>query len=121
MRKLTILVILSMLSSLAAAVYPVDSEIGLIVEAAPESTEGRILKAFCEPFSPEWIEEYAEEGRGREFSLFYSETLSSLLPLSSPLVSAEEDGVIRLKDTSKGVLVTVFIDDAQRITALSVR
>lgn len=121
MRKLVLLMIISLLSLLPAAVYPVDSSIGVLVEAAPESREGQIRQAFLEEFSPEWIEAHAEEGRSREFSLFYSDTLSSLLPLTAPLVSAEENGVIRMKDTTKGVLVTVFVNDELRITSLSVR
>lgn len=121
MRKALLMFLFSMLFTLPAAIYPVDSEIGPVIEAEEGSRERMVIDALCESFSPEWISAHAEVGKEREFSLFYSDTLSSLLPLGNPIVSAESEGAIRIKDTAKGVLVTVFLDEEGRITSLSVR
>lgn len=109
------------MSLISAAVYPVDSDIGLVSGALPGSAEEKLLVPFREEFSLQWLDSYVAEAERKTFALFYSDTLLSLLPLENPIVSEFRDGYVNIKDTVSGALVTVYADDEMMITALGIR
>lgn len=122
MRRLAcILMLLLALTGLYSAVYPLDRSIGLISAAEEGSPEALLLQAFREEYSLEWLDEYVSEEVRPSFSLFYSDTLLSLLPLENPIISVPEEGRVNIKDTVSGALVTVYTDDELKITALGIR
>lgn len=109
------------LTGLYSAVYPQDRSIGQISAAEEGSPEALLLGAFREEYSLDWLDEYVSGEVTQSFSLFYSDTLLSLLPLANPIISVHEEGRVNIKDTVSGALVTVYTDEELKITALGIR
>ena len=117
-RAFVLILILSLLSSLTAAVAPVSASIGTVaVEIKKGSSEETAWKAVREEYTDEWLERYAVSPLS--FALAYSDELSSLLPLSDYLVSTENGGEVKVLDRVSGKVIT-FIMKEGGIAALSV-
>ena len=117
-RALVLILILSLLSSLTAAVAPVSASIGTVaVEIKKGSSEETAWKAVREEYTDAWLERYAVSPLS--FALAYSDELSSLLPLSDYLVSTESGGEVKVLDRLSGKVIT-FIMKEGGIAALSV-
>ena len=117
-RALALILILSLLSSLTAAVAPMSASIGTVaVEIKKGSSEETAWKAVREEYTDAWLEKYAVSPLS--FALAYSDELSSLLPLSDYLVSTESGGEVKVLDRVSGKVIT-FIMKEGGIAALSV-
>lgn len=116
MRKiLSAVILVTVLFPLSAVTYAYDPEIGLLC-----SGNERILSALKENFSVEWVEEYVSPSSARDFTVMYGSLLPAILPLENVLMSVEDEGALNVKDTAKGILMTVYIDEDGQIESLSV-
>ena len=106
MKKLLILLLL-LPTFLSASIMPHDDEIGAI-------NSHEISKAFYQEYSVTWLDNYVSENYKRQFSKMYSKELLALLPLENVIVSAK-DKTIKLKDTSKSILIVISLDDNGKI------
>ena len=117
-RALVLILLIALLVSLSASVSPVSSSIGTVaVEIKKGSSEEIVWKAVREEYTDAWLEKYAVSPLS--FALAYSDTLSSLLPLSDYLVSTETGGEVKVLDRLSGKIITFIIKEGG-IAALSV-
>ena len=100
MRRMIITALMMLLATSLMAGYGTDRDIGLLSAVEKGSAEERVVSFFM-----------------GEYSL---ERLASLLPLENVLISKGK-GVIKLKDTSKGVLLDVFYNEEGLITSIGIR
>lgn len=115
MRKiLTVIILASLLFPLSAVTYAYDPDIGLLTKG-----DARLIAALKEEFSLEWVEEYVSPSFIQDFSAMYGGILPSVLPLEDVLMSGE-DGTVSIKDRSKGIIMTVFLNGEGQIESLSV-
>jgi hypothetical protein len=117
-RAFVLILLITLLVSLSASVSPVSSSIGTVaVEIKKGSSEEIVWKAVREEYTDAWLEKYAVSPLS--FALAYSDTLSSLLPLSDYLVSTETNGEVKVLDRLSEKVIT-FIMKEGGIAALSV-
>lgn len=115
MRKiLTVILLASLLFPLSAVTYAYDPDIGLLTKG-----DAGLIAALKEEFSLEWVEEYVSPSFIQDFTAMYGGILPSVLPLEDVLMSGE-DGTVRIKDRSKGIIMTVFLNGEGQIESLSV-
>ena len=115
MRKiLTVIILASLLFPLSAVTYAYDPDIGLLTKG-----DAGLIAALKEEFSLEWVEEYVSPSFIQDFTAMYGGILPSVLPLEDVLMSGE-DGTVRIKDRSKGIIMTVFLNGEGQIESLSV-
>ena len=115
MRKiLTVIILASLLFPLSAVTYAYDPDIGLLTKG-----DAGLIAALKEEFSLEWVEEYVSLSFIQDFSAMYGGILPSVLPLEDVLMSGE-DGTVSIKDRSKGIIMTVFLNGEGQIESLSV-
>ena len=115
MRKiLTVIILASLLFPLSAVTYAYDPDIGLLTKG-----DAGLIAALKEEFSLEWVEEYVSPSFIQDFSAMYGGILPSVLPLEDVLMSGE-DGTVSIKDRSKGIIMTVFLNEEGQIESLSV-
>ncbi len=115
MRKiLTVIILASLLFPLSAVTYAYDPDIGLLTKG-----DAGLIAALKEEFSLEWVEEYVSPSFIQDFSAMYGGILPSVLPLEDVLMSGE-DGTVSIKDRSKGIIMTVFLNGEGQIESLSV-
>lgn len=115
MRKiLTVIILTSLLFPLSAVTYAYDPDIGLLTKG-----DAGLIAALKEEFSLEWVEEYVSPSFIQDFSAMYGGILPSVLPLEDVLMSGE-DGTVSIKDRSKGIIMTVFLNGEGQIESLSV-
>ena len=115
MRKiLTVIILAFLLFPLSAVTYAYDPDIGLLTKG-----DAGLIAALKEEFSLEWVEEYVSPSFIQDFSAMYGGILPSVLPLEDVLMSGE-DGTVSIKDRSKGIIMTVFLNGEGQIESLSV-
>ena len=115
MRKiLTVIILASLLFPLSAVTYAYDPDIGLLTKG-----DAGLIAALKEEFSLEWVEEYVSPSFIQDFSAMYGGILPSVLPLEDVLMSGE-NGTVSIKDRSKGIIMTVFLNGEGQIESLSV-
>ena len=114
-----ILLSLLIVGTLPAAQYGLDRDIGRVSSPAERSSEERLVGAFGKEYSQAWLEDYVHEGSRREFSMQYSKSLASLLPLSDLLYSKSESDHFILKCRERRTIITVFYEDGL-ITSLGI-
>ena len=115
MRKiLTVIILASLLFPLSAVTYAYDPDIGLLTKG-----DAGLIAALKEEFSLEWVEEYVSPSFIQDFTAMYAGILPSVLPLEDVLMSGE-DGTVSIKDRSKGIIMTVFLNGEGQIESLSV-
>ena len=115
MRKiLTVIILASLLFPLSAVTYAYDPDIGLLTKG-----DAGLIAALKEEFSLEWVEEYVSPSFIQDFTAMYGNILPSILPLEDVLMSGE-DGTVSIKDRSKGIIMTVFLNGEGQIESLSV-
>lgn len=115
MRKiLTVIILASLLFPLSAVTYAYDPDIGLLTKG-----DAGLIAALKEEFSLEWVEEYVSPSFIQDFTAMYGGILPSVLPLEDVLMSGE-DGTVSIKDRSKGIIMTVFLNGEGQIESLSV-
>lgn len=115
MRKILSAIILSfMLFPLSAVTYAYDPDIGLLTGG-----DDRLIAALKEEFSLEWVEKYVSPSFIQDFTAMYGNILPSILPLEDVLMSGE-DGTVSIKDRSKDLIMTVFLNEEGRIESLSI-
>ena len=121
MKRIFLSILLTILTPfLFSSVLPVSSQIGEVSYAKEGSNEALLLAPFLEEYSTSWIEKYVKEELYQSFSLFYSDTLLSLLPLKNPIISTYKKGKVNIKDTISGALITVYTDEKLKITSLGI-
>lgn len=117
-RAFVLILLITLLVSLSAAVAPVSASVGTVaVEIKKGSSEEIVWKAVREEYTDAWLERYAVSPLS--FALAYSDELSSLLPLSDYLVSTETNGEVKVLDRMSGKIITFIMKDGG-IAALSV-
>lgn len=117
-RAFVLILLITLLVSLSAAVAPVSASVGTVaVEIKKGSSEEIVWKAVREEYTDAWLERYAVSPLS--FALAYSDELSSLLPLSDYLVSTETNGEVKVLDRMSGKIITFIIKEGG-IAALSV-
>ena len=115
MRKiLTVIILAFLLFPLSAVTYAYDPDIGLLTKG-----DAGLIAALKEEFSLEWVEEYVSPSFIQDFSAMYGGILPSVLPLEDVLMSGE-NGTVSIKDRSKGIIMTVFLNGEGQIESLSV-
>lgn len=115
MRKiLTVIILASLMFPLSAVTYAYDPDIGLLTKG-----DAGLIAALKEEFSLEWVEEYVSPSFIQDFTAMYAGILPSVLPLEDVLMSVE-DGTVSIKDRSKGIIMTVFLNVEGQIESLSV-
>ena len=115
MRKiLTVIILASLLFPLSAVTYAYDPDIGLLTKG-----DAGLIAALKEEFSLEWVEEYVSPSFIKDFTAMYGGILPSVLPLEDVLMNGE-DGTVSIKDRSKGIIMTVFLNGEGQIESLSV-
>lgn len=115
MRKiLTVIILAFLLFPLSAVTYAYDPDIGLLTKG-----DAGLIAALKEEFSLEWVEEYVSPSFIQDFTAMYGGILPSVLPLEDVLMSGE-NGTVSIKDRSKGIIMTVFLNGEGQIESLSV-
>ena len=120
MRRLIITALMIVMATSLMAGYGTDRDIGLLSDVEKGSAEERVVSFFMGEYSLERLEEHVQPQLLPAFTRQYGEKLSSWLPLENVLVSKGK-GVIKLKDTSKGVLLDVFYNEEGLITSIGIR
>lgn len=112
--------LMMLLATSLMAGYGTDRDIGLLSDVEKGSAEERVVSFFMGEYSLERLEEHVQPQLLSAFTRQYGEKLASWLPLENVLVSKGK-GVIKLKDTSKGVLLDVFYNEEGLITSIGIR
>ena len=120
MRRLIITALMMLLATSLMAGYGTDRDIGLLSDVEKGSAEERVVSFFMGEYSLERLEEHVQPQLLHAFTRQYGEKLASWLPLENVLISKGK-GVIKLKDTSKGVLLDVFYNEEGLITSIGIR
>lgn len=120
MRRLIITALMIVMATSLMAGYGTDRDIGLLSDVEKGSAEERVVSFFMGEYSLERLEEHVQPQLLTAFTRQYGEKLASWLPLENVLISKGK-GVIKLKDTSKGVLLDVFYNEEGLITSIGIR
>lgn len=120
MRRMIITALMMLLATSLMAGYGTDRDIGLLSDVEKGSADERVVSFFMGEYSLERLEEHVQPQLLPAFTRQYGEKLASWLPLENVLISKGK-GVIKLKDTSKGVLLDVFYNEEGLITSIGIR
>ncbi|MGN0907517.1 MAG: hypothetical protein ACI4NM_10240 [Bullifex sp.] len=120
MRRLAALIFTCLISLSLMAAYGTDRDIGLVCDIEKGSAEERAVSFFTKEYSLENLEEHVVPELLSPFTRQYGTYLSGILPLENILLS-RGDGFLKIKDTTKGVLIDVFYDGEGLITSIGIR
>lgn len=115
MRKLLALFLFSTLSlsAASAATYPVDDVIGHVNEGDP-----MLLEAFSTAYDETWLERFASPSVQKDLNALHGQRLLATLPLDDIIMSGE-GGRYMLRDRSRGLVITIWLDQDGLVEALS--
>ena len=98
---------------LSGAVYPADPVIGQISKG-----NAFLLEAVGGSYDENWIEKNVCPEFRADFAALHDD-LAQLLPLTRPLMSERQDGLVLIRDSEKDVTLSVFLCEEGLIESLS--
>lgn len=119
MKKVILFSLIILLSfSLFAKVLPFDEDIGQISELNTKSS--LFLKSmFSTKYDDDWLLTYVNDEVQKLVNFSYGSILLKALPLKTPIFSINKNSV-KVKDLASGVIFSLFVDEANKITALTI-
>ncbi len=120
MKKITLYILLALANfTLFASVFPVDSDIGKLVLPSSDEIVNNISEAVKTEYSPNWLLDYVSDNSLSVFDATFSSQLKTMLPFSNPVFSVNEN-VVNVKDLDNGNIISCFLDEDGKISALSI-
>jgi hypothetical protein len=120
-RAILALFLILALTPLYSAILPRDEWAGLLAVVGEESSLElkKAKEASNTGYSDLWLESFVAEEAALLINSMHFKSLMEALPMSNPVFSNPEKGIVKARDLDKGTRLTFFFNEEGKIISLS--